>query len=323
MAKLLSLFLSLALVVSALPQSSAQTSQVVTVDDLYRMYPDAEFRQVDAAEFTAVTNDPMVNTVVIVEPAEPEPSHAVTGQVEKAVSAEPQFGPSKVERRGRRPRSVGAPDVYCSDVYCVEGFGSFDAGSSDIAVIIFVVVGVVVVAAAFVYAGYFVYDVLSGDLEQRTGWGEAGTRARVFYGGSRSGGMYGVRFGGGFSGEYADVGLMLEGGYMHGDVAVREDETLVSVSGGYGMLGPTIRWVLEEDINPMMLDMEVLAGMTTDDDLGLVSHASIGLSWGMGSTWRMGLSLGSLYMKIRETEGPVRTPSRFNLTGGMHVGRSF
>jgi hypothetical protein len=324
MMKILSLFLSAALVVSALPESHAQVEREITVEDLRRMYPDAELRQVDAAEFAAMTNDPGANAVVIVEPPKQGDAGIFTGQVDRAVSQPRKTVPPRSGRpaRERRYRNSSSPDVYCADVYCVDAFGSFDAGSSEIAVIVFVVVGVVVVAAAFFYAGYFAYDMLRSDTDDYTGWWETGPRARVFYGGSRSGGMYGLRVGGGFSSDNADVGLMLEGGYIHGDVAIREDDSIVSVSSGYAMMGPTIRWMLDEGRNPLMLDMEVLAGMAADKDVDLISHASIGVSWGVGSAWRMGLSLGSLYMDIKRSEGPLRTESRFNLTGGLHFGRA-
>lgn len=323
--KFVSWALVAALLLSGLPEAIAETNAVVTVDELRRMYPDAEFREVTLPEFDAATSNPATRTVIVVEPpAGTDAVPAFTGRVGSV--SEPVVAPAGSWRRGRPPRTRydhERPDVvYGGDVYCVEAFGSFDVDSREVAVVLFVVVGVVVVAAALVYTGLFVYDALTreGDFD---GWLDTGAGAWFFYGGERGGGMYGARIAGGFMGESADVGLMLEAGYIHGDVAIREDNTPVSVSASYGIVGPTIRWVLDDGRNPFTFDMEVLAGVTSDDNLGLISRASAGFSWGIGPSWRMGLAVGSLYMKIRETEGPLRTKSDFNMAIGVNAGRAF
>jgi hypothetical protein len=304
-----------AIVTIDLPSVAQIPSNSMTVDELRSMYPTAEMKQVTIDEFEAITNDPGAQTTVIVEPGLDAGARTnVTRQSQSAPTPEPSR---------RRPRPAPNEDVVVVDDWSVNIFGSVDVDNADVAAVVFVLVGVVVVAAAVVYAGAFAYQALTSSGEEYAWWLDGGAQGYAFFGGERSGGMYGLRLAGGFMGAYADTGLAVEGGYLHGQVRVGDTDQAVDVSSAYGMLGPTVRWVLTGIENPMMLELELLVGLAADDNLDLLSRATAGLSWGVGSDWRAGIAVGSLYTEVHTTEGPATTDSSFNLTSGVQMGRRF
>ena len=322
----ISFLVILSIVVSPWPASAETDTNAVTIDELRTRYPSTEFRQVTLDEFEAVTNDPLLNTRVVVAPANIQGTSGSTDAPADAIStnASPAVAASPFDQRpSRRSRPSGEGVGLGTDTSCLNISGSFDVGDSDVAVVLFVIVGVVVVAAVIVYTGIFLFDALTQSDNEYSVWWEVGPRAHFFFGGERQGGMYGLRLAGGFMTDSADVGLALEGGYLGGRAKVGDDDDPVDVSGSYGLLGPTVRWVLSDDPNPAMLELELLAGLGSDDNLDWLSRGAVGVSWGVGDCWRMGLSLGSLYMSVHTTEGPLTTDSSFNLAAGLHVERGF
>jgi hypothetical protein len=267
------------------------------------MYPTSQLRQVGMDEFRALTNAPGAHAVTVISP-DPAPPP-----------------PHRGYRSGRTYEPSSLPDPGC--INFIDFSGTFDVGNDELAVVIFVVIGVIVVAAAIVYAGFFIGSWLVGDWNEVEGWGEVCLNGSFFSGEDRSGGMYGLRFAGGFSTDTADAGLAVEVGSINGRIATRESGERVDISTAYGIIGPTVRWVLDAEGNPISIDVDVLTGIAGDDNLDLLSRASIGVSWGIGSHWRLGFGIGALYLKVKRSEGLVNTDSDFNLVGGVQTGVRF
>ena len=310
-----SMLVILSFVTAQLPASAGTDTNTMTIDELRARYPNSQFRQVTIDEFQAVTNNPLLNTRLVVAPTNPPAESLSTNSASALGTPSSEHSPPNTTRPGRDRVSVIAV------LSCINLSGSLDVGDSDVAVVLFVIVGAVVIAAVIVYTAAFLVSALTQSDDGYSAWWAAGTRGSFFFGGDRQGGMYGLRLAGGFMNESADVGLAAEGGYLSGKAKIGADGDVVDVSGGYGLLGPTVRWVLSDDPNPVMLELELLAGLGSDDNLDWLSRGAVGVSWGISSSWRMGLSLGSLYMAVHATEGPATTDSSFNLAAGLHVER--
>lgn len=202
------------------------------------------------------------------------------------------------------------------------GMGTGSISTDDLAVILYVLLGAVVVAVAVFYGGFILYEMMTGIGDYQY-WAHYGAGAWHFTGSGRKGGMYGGRISTGLVDERNRVGLLLEAGYIDGRFRFRDGDGIMSVHGVYGLLGPTVQWAVGKGPNPTTLDAEILTGYSTANRVGLMSRATGGLSWGLGSRGRLGLQLGSTYAKIRETEGPLTTKSNFNFTVGGWMGASF
>jgi hypothetical protein len=314
--------------------------QPMTLDELRERYPDARFVEVEPETYVRMVSQlPAAEIVPMKGQTNAPPSEArfqeatlEESPVGQAPVAEPDAEGAEVPpARQYHPGDavvVGAGQVYggpasrtttCIPWVDVSGAGQGSISSGDLATIIYVVIGVVVVGAALIYAGVIAYDlIVSG--HDVPGWTVLAVSAWSFGGSGRRGGMYGGRFGGGFVGDHARVGLLLEGGYLDGRVRLRDRENLYNVYGAYGLFGPTVQWRLTDGPKPLTLDADLLTGYSTADGLGLISRATLGLSWPIGQHLRAGVAGGSTYMRIRETEGVLNTKSDFNFTGGGWIG---
>ena len=335
--KCTSLVLALAIVLSSLSAHAEESAGGMTLQELKEKYPRARFVQVSLQEFEQIYSNYPGRNIVLVESTNNAGFQEV--DVRDMESAKTNGAPASIlliEPEQTQPDEPKPPvpgrhassrpyDPYAPHDTCVgfDIFGDIDVGSDEVAIVIFVLVGVVVVAASVLYVGYYAYDVLANG-EDYEYWGDSGLRAGFLTGGDRSGGLYGLRVAGGFWGGGAmDVGLAGEVGYMDVRVAIEDQPMDVRLSGLYGLAGPCLRWVLDGSDNPVCLVLDVLAGTADDSHVGLMSKASANLSWGIGPHARLGLQIGSLYMKLNEDEGPLNTDSDFNLMLGVDVGWRF
>jgi hypothetical protein len=301
----LSVVLAMAIVASALPASAEDGDAPLTEEQLRIMFPGSYLKQVTPAEFEAAVADPATEAVVWVAP-------------ETMDSPEIAWG-SRFDR-GRFPLRTadGGPMIWVAGGGNV---GGVDRG--EIAVVLMVVVATVVVAFAVVFTGGYLLKGAFGEWEAEEGWREAGMTYAFFSSQGQGGGMVGARLSGGFLSDFVDVGLTLEGGYLHGRLKPEDDAPSVDVSAGYGMIGPVLHKNIGTAETPLSLDLEVLFGMTTEDALDWIARAQVGLSWPIGKAWNMGLHVGSFRIKLSETDGTLLHKESYNLTGGISLHRSF
>lgn len=321
--KALTCILSFAVILTHMPFADADSSPAPTqLEELKAQFPNARFVEVTQAEFDHIMAANEQAAVMLTEPPdEPADGHPDSSPAprEAVEHRPPPPDGAVVPARARiRTRSRAVPHV---DV-AVYGHGTGSIATDDLAVILYVLAGVVVIAAAFIYGGVIIYELITGRHEYRY-WRDLTVSGWYFGGAGRKGGMVGGRAGLGLIGEFNRVGLILEAGYLDGRFRFRDDVGSLSVSGLYGLLGPSVQWPLTDGPNPVSLDFELLTGYSTANQVGLMSRAMAGFSRGWGPTWRTGLMAGSTYAKIRETEGPLTTKSDFNLTIGGWLGARF
>ena len=321
--RVLSGILAIALTCSSFPFSSSQAAtheDGVCLDALKARFPDARFIEVSPSEYARQLAKANGNAVILL-------ANGTDPSVEEETKAEPEPKESEAADEHRSPPPPGAVVPARVSVGPRAHFAGFGEGTGsiatdDLAVILYVIVGAVVIAAAFLYGGLILVEILSGHRNYPL-WQDIAISSWVFGGSGRRGGMYGSRATIGILGDFNRVGLVLEGGYLDGRFRLRDADGFQNVHGIYGLLGTSIQWPLTTAANPVSWDFEVLTGYSTADRVGLMSRALTGFSWGIGARWRMGIMAGSTYAKIRETEGPLRTESDFNLTGGGWFGARF
>ncbi len=116
-----------------------------------------------------------------------------------------------------------------------------------------------------------------------------------------------------------NLGLQMEAGQIDGTFILDDEESTHSIKGGYGLLGPTAFVNLNKNFG---LDFSVLAGSTEHKTVGLVSLTRLALNAKGGSFFGQ-LSIGSLYVSLKASEGFSRYKSDFNALAGLKVGMSF
>gem|GEM_PF-5294294 len=240
-------------------------------------------------------------------PRHAENSSSTHGVATNAVAPRVPSPPSP-----RTSSSSSSGGIYVSD------FGSVDSGEA--AAVVFVLAGVVVVSAAVLYSGALLANFILQP-EETEKWAEFTPRAQFFSGGHQQGTMTGAALSLGLAGDEANVGLVLEGGYLEADV-ITVDSTEVEVSGGYGMGGFSIRWPFDRGSEATEFEAELLVGSANRYDL--ISRASFALTWSIHGPWRAGLRVGALYLDVESREGPAwEAGEDFNLLGGVETSVRF
>jgi hypothetical protein len=322
----LALLLALVLPDVNLPARAQTTARDLTLDELQAACPGLRLHQVSAEEFARVTGHPLQVAQTIVAPETPAPRVTSGSLAPLATAPEPDATNATAAATNREPARVGpasAPRTRSShtssggQIY-ISDSGSID--STEAAVVIFVLAGVVVIAAAIVYSGALLANwALRG--EEVPGWGDLSARWMYFSGGYQHGYLAGGALTLGLEGDGADVGAVVEGGYLDADMVTVED-TEVELDAGYVMAGLSVRWHLTPSDEPLLFEAELLAGTASRYDL--VSRASFALTWSLAGPWRAGLRFGALYLDVAEDEGPLlQADNDFNLLGGLETSVRF
>jgi hypothetical protein len=197
-----------------------------------------------------------------------------------------------------------------------------DWTSSDAAVVIFVIIGLTVVFSVVVYAGVYLYEIVTGKGEYDYWW-DFQARVETVTGGSSRGQLAGFKLDGGFEREDTRTGVRLEAGYMNLHIRTEGRERRVRTEGAYLMAGAGIQWVFGDPRNPSSVGFELLAGAADVPDVDLLSVARANLGFGLGSHGRLGLSIGSLLIGLEPEEGFVGNNNQFIPILGLETGFRF
>lgn len=305
--------------------SAAPSAPALTLPELQAAYPDVHLHQVSMSEFQSIAHRPIQMAQVIVAPP-PTPTPPMTGRLgpladeptsstpltNEVIAATNAIMPAVRKAQPEVTSSSPSGGIYISD------FGGID--SSEAAVVVFVVAGVVVVAAAVIYSGALLANLVLRPEETEV-WADTSARTMFFSGSSQQGYMAGGALTLGLKGDGADVGVVLEGGYLDADVVTIDDQE-VAVANGYFLVGPSIRWPLDYDEEAAVFEAELLAGSGSEYDL--ISRASFAFTWSILGPWRAGLRAGALYLDVKEEDGPVwKAGEDFNLLGGLETSIRF
>ncbi|HAS84082.1 MAG TPA: hypothetical protein DCS43_15730 [Verrucomicrobia bacterium] len=292
-----------------------------------------------------LARDPFLKTtnaapVVLPAAAVVDPPSAGSGLTNGMVQATPpvesvpaELPPAASDGSTGQPQvPVAAPSPSCHDTDGASDlFGNLivelvdsDWTSSEAGVVIFVVIGVVVVLTVVVYAGVYLYEIVTGTGDYQH-WYHIETRMASLAGGSHRGQLAGVKFSAGFEREADDMrtGLILEAGYLNLRMRPEKSDLRVHAEGGYLMAGAGIQWLFDDPRNPSGFGLELLAGVADDPDVEILSIARATLGFGIGSHGRLGLSVGALLVGLDPEDGLLEYPKQFIPMIGLETGFQF
>ena len=205
--------------------------------------------------------------------------------------------------------------------FCVDLVGT-DWGC-DGTVVLFVVIGVVVVAATVVYAGAYIYRVVTNPRDIAYWW-DIKFHYTMLADDSEHGYLVGGRLCSGFIDHRVHAGIAIEAGYFDVETDINDDVDSLSIQGAYGMAGPHIRWLVGRyDVNPTHIFVELLVGITSRDEIDLISVARTGFVLRIGEYGRLGLNIGAMYSDIEIDEGLARDSDNYSLIIGTEGGVRF
>ncbi len=271
--------------------------------------------QLQAHGYQSLTNSVGTNAVatVTIEQVPPEPeSGNVADAYEEPVESEtpPHGGPADASSD-----LVGNLIVELIDT---------DWTSSEAAVVIFVVIGVTVVLTVVVYAGVYLYEIVTGTGDYRHWW-QIEPRFESVSGGSSRGQLAGVKLSAGFEREADDMrtGVIVESGYMNLHIRPEGSDSRVRAEGGYLMAGAGVQWLFGTPRNPSSLGFELMAGVADDRDVDVVSVARVNLGFGLGTHGRLGFSVGALLVGLDPEDGLLEHHNQFIPLIGLETGIRF
>ncbi|HEY0720662.1 MAG TPA: hypothetical protein VGE50_05360 [Gammaproteobacteria bacterium] len=188
------------------------------------------------------------------------------------------------------------------------------------AAVVFVVIGTVVVIVWTLYAFKFLYDVTVGTPPCGR-WSELNfTASMISSDADQHADFSGVHFMTGYRDGYTDIGISAEAGQSN--ILLTETGTL-SLEGIYWMVGPTLRWRVNNNRNPSFYEMEFVAGTTEHEEVGLLAKAKAGFSFGIGDALRWGVNLGVLNINLNDNQGIITDRHRYYYLFGVEMGYRF
>lgn len=235
-----------------------------------------------------------------------------------ATSDEPQEAPSYEESRHAPNFNVRAS---------VDIFDGMDSMDGDGAVIIFVVIAVFAVVALAFYAGKYIYDVVNYKGDSYGYWYETSLFSSSIMSRVEEGNLIGAKLATGFKDEGTHVGLAIEFGTLDVKFNLEDQDDEkgenIDVKGSYILMGPTIRWHFDSTLNATYYYIDLLAGSTEHKEVGVMSIARTGYNFGIFDNLRLGISIGSMYLNLKESEGLIRNDNDFNMIGSVETGLRF
>lgn len=271
--------------------------------------------QLKAHGFQCLTNSVGTNAVANVTIEQPPPVP------ESGTGADAYEEPVEADTPPRGGPADGSCDLVGNLI--VELIDT-DWASSDAAVVIFVVIGVAVVLTVVVYAGVYLYEIVTGTGNYRHWW-QIEPRFESVSGGASRGQLAGVKLSAGFEREASDMrtGLIVESGYMNLHVQPEDGGSRVRAEGGYLMAGAGIQWLFGRPQNPSSLGFELMAGVADDRDVDIVSVARANLGFGISTHGRLGLSVGALLVGLDPEDGLLENHNQFIPLIGLETGIRF
>jgi hypothetical protein len=199
-----------------------------------------------------------------------------------------------------------------------------NSGGGDFAEVVFIIVGTIASVTFIFYAINFVYDQLTGD-HNVVYWTDISASSTFFSSAStalNNGILSGIKFSTGFISDYTHIGLAGEIGGL--DVNLTQtDDSPINVSGSYWMVGPAIHFAFSRHFQSSYLSLELLSGTSNSQKDKFISVARIGGNFPIGERFRIGFTIGSLLVDLKQSQGFLRQDSHFNTLLGVDAGIRF
>jgi hypothetical protein len=276
----------------------------LTVEELQQKYPDAEIKQVPYDQLEAVKNSGYYD----------ECSTGLGYDNNKTSTEKTSKGTADLNERG--------PYIDFNN------FINFKGGSDKNFLILVAVVGVVVVAFLVVYSVGYLYQAGTSSLKCLT-WKDFGWRSSFFDDRNktqyRSGFMHGLYFSTGYRIPLGVMGLTGEIGQHSLDLTINKSASpslKASVSsfykGTYIMVGPSFSLPLTT-LNGHLFQIELLAGTSTNENIGLMSTLRFGLNFRIDSQLNIGINAGAALIDIKNFSSYLKDSDQLNSLLGTSV----
>lgn len=185
--------------------------------------------------------------------------------------------------------------------------------------IVVAVVGVIVVAALVVYSiGYITTMARAGF--QCEVWRDFGVRFSYVQDNSntqiRSGRMHGLYYSHGFVVPFGVMGLTGELGHHDLNMTIKATNTEREFKGTYFLVGPSF-WVPFGRIGGPAFQIELLAGTSSERDIGLMSTLRMGVEFNIDSRLSLGLNIGAALINVRGLDSYIHDNDQLNFLSGV------
>ena len=140
---------------------------------------------------------------------------------------------------------------------------------------------------------------------------------------ARHGTLTGASYSLGYRIPTGTMGLGMEIGNFDMDLREKSSGQIESFSGPYLLVGPSFNIPFGSNSNGHAFVIDLLAGTTTDKEIGLMSTMRLGLDFNMGSGIRLGVGFGVAVINVKAFKGLITDLDQINYLSGMSVSYRF
>ena len=298
----------------------ADVARLMDAAALRTHYPNAKIIQVEAADYPQLAES--LSRQGYLAQAELQASSGQwIGSVRQPPPeiSPPQPEPSSDDCNNRQTPPAGEESVrvmvdFSSDMMKSGG------NNRDAAAVVFVIIGTVLIVVWALYVFKYIYDVSTGFVPCGK-WSDLMITSSSISGNANQRAKFnGLRYMTGFRDGATEVGISAELGQAH---ILLPELGATELEGLYWFIGPMLRWRISAGNNPHYFQMNFLAGSTEHDAMGVIAQANLGLQFGMGDAFRLGVSWGAMNINLNNDQGIISEREQYYYLYGVNMGYKF
>lgn len=311
----------------ATPASSPYAPlQFRTLEELKAAFPNAEIREVKPGELRKILREyeALGYQAIPLPLMKAQKKKQDEDEKEKEKEKEEEKDSERMERRG--------PGWLNLSLNVGSGGGG---GGDDGAIILLLVIAFIVIAVLLVAMGKVTYELIENPAKVDSVIGfdliysgfsyeapdEDDPSADLVV---ENGQLAGLRFSFSLVGSQGhEMGLISEIGRIQGTFPIQGSAVNLELQGSYGLIGVMAGWY--NSARTFRLTGEVMDGISDREEIRRVSIARMGATFHPSGDegFYLGMHLGTLYLKLREELGFVRSVGDFNLIWSFNMGYRF
>lgn len=281
-----------------------------TVEQIRKAYPHARVVAVSPDEYRAYRQLYAQNSVEVKTPEETQTRPISQRQAYDPCWQEPQTYQDSSSSNATYVQDGGLPRLNFTG-----GGGKADKEF----LIVVAVIGVVVVAALFVYSIAYLYQVAAQGFDCKV-WNEMGYRYSHITDRTdsqiRDGDMSGLYYSVGYKIPIGVMGLTGEIGYHDFSLQVLQTSATKNYNGTYFLAGPSFSFPFGS-VQSHAFQVELLAGTSTEKDIGLMSTLRFGADLRITPNFSLGLNLGAALVDIKGFDNYIKDSDHLNYLSGV------
>lgn len=198
-------------------------------------------------------------------------------------------------------------------------FNTYTSTSNKDTLVIIAVVGLVVVAALIVYSVSYLHQMTKNGFKCKVG-NDFGLRYSHIWDNTqnqiRAGNLSGVYYSSNYSVSFGTMGLMGELGRHELNLSVKPTNGSKTYAGAYLLVGPSFSIPFRES-GGSAFQIELLAGTSSDNNIGLMSTLRFGIDFKFNSSTSFGLNLGAALIDIKDFKNYLMDSDQLNYLSGV------